>query len=297
MKSGKAFSAYVASAALLAPSAVLAGEEVDESKPAEHEGTVRIENVRGEIDIIGWDKPEIRVEGELDDLAQGLQFRVSGDETLIRIEMPDSNVNWGDGSDLEIHVPTRSRLNIDGVSTDIELNRVTGALMIRSVSGDVEASDVGDGVQINTVSGDVELSGGNGRIQVVTVSGELTLAVQATDISVSTVSGEITLELGNFDALGASTVNGEVSIGGRLNQSGHLRVTSVNGDLVLTLEEPVNARIEARTGPGGEIENALTDDEPRDIFPNQMKLESRSGDGSGLIELTTVNGEIRLERG
>lgn len=272
-----------------------AGAEVDVSKSAARDGIVRIANVRGEIDIEGWDRPEVRVRGEIDDLAEDLEFRVQGDETLIRVEISKLRGMWGDGSDLEIRVPSGSRLEIDGVSTEIEVDGVAGILMIRSVSGDVDIRGAESGAEINTVSGDVDLDGGSGRTKVVTVSGEITVDGNATEVSVNAVSGDVELNLGAFDNLRATTVNGSVSVDGRLNSDGHIRAESVNGELTIRLDDPVDVRIDAHAGPGGEIDNSLTRDEPRDVFPNQMEL--RSGDGSALIEVSTVNGEINLKRG
>ena len=54
----------------------VAGESVDESLSASEFGIVEIINTRGTIKIEGWDNDEIHVEGELDDLAEELIFKV-----------------------------------------------------------------------------------------------------------------------------------------------------------------------------------------------------------------------------
>jgi hypothetical protein len=49
------------------------------------------------------------------------------------------------------------------------------------------------------------------------------------------------------------------------------------------------------TGPGGDIENFLTDDEPIEKFPSSMGLEAILGSGEGIIKLRTVTGDVRID--
>jgi DUF4097 and DUF4098 domain-containing protein YvlB len=150
---------------------------------------------------------------------------------------------------------------------------------------------------INSVSGEVEVTDTSGKVKITTVSGDLRLELSSTEISVNTVSGEVDLELEAFDSLSASTVSGELDITGHLNDSGNISINSVSGDIDLRLSSPINARIDVNAGPGGDIDNGMTDDEPRDIFPAQMELKTSAGDASGSIRIRTVVGDINLESG
>ena len=274
-----------------------AGEDVDESQAVEPAGIVRILNPRGDIEVHGWDRAEVRINGELDDLAESLTFNVDGNATLIRVGLPKKNVNWGDGSELDIYVPANCQLKIDGISADIEVEGVTGAIAIRTVSGDVDVQGIGSRTQITTVSGDVEVSEGTGMLKVVTTSGDFEADVDATHVSVDTMSGDVELRLGEFDTLALSSVSGTLQAEGRLNGAGRTSAKTVGGDIELRLIEPVNAHIRARTIAGGEIDNELTEDEPTRLPPNRWVLESTVGDGSAEIRLRTVSGTIELKAG
>ncbi|MDH3643275.1 MAG: DUF4097 family beta strand repeat-containing protein [Gammaproteobacteria bacterium] len=271
-----------------------AGEEVDRTLPVEPSGMVRIHNPRGDIEVHGWDRAEVRIDGELDDLAAGLTFEVDGDNTLIRVGLPEKNVNWGDGSELDIYLPTASALKIDSVSADIDVEEVTGAIAIRTVTGDVELADVGNDTRIKTVSGDVEVSEGSGILKVMTTSGDIKVDLDASIVTADTMSGSIELRLGDFDAATLGSVNGTMQITGRLNRSGTLSAETVSGDIELELTEPVNAKISATSKAGGSIDNDLTDTEPTRQGPT-ARLDTTSGDGSALIKLSTVVGSIELE--
>jgi hypothetical protein len=272
-----------------------AGDDVDELRSIPPDSLVRIHNTRGELYVTGWDRDEARVEGELDDLAEGLQFEVDGDQVLIRVTMPDRDIDHGDGSDLAISLPAGVQLQIESVSSDIKLRGFTGAVAIRTVSGDVAADEIGALTHVNTMSGDITLSDGNGSVKVMTTSGDVDVSLSASDISVDSVSGDVDLELESFDSVKASTVSGELEIEGSLNLGGSIESRTVSGDIDLRLEEPVNANIDIRTGPGGEIDNELTDEEPRSLLPGSMELLTTMGDGSGSIRINTVSGEIRLD--
>jgi DUF4097 and DUF4098 domain-containing protein YvlB len=279
----------------IAGSAAYAGEDVDENHSASATGNVRIHSTRGELKVIAWDRAEVQVSGELDDLAEGLQFVVNGEDTLIRVEMPESDVNWGDGSDLVIHVPVDSRVSVEGVSTDVKLTGVQGAIAVRTASGDVRARKFGAATHINTMSGNIDLSGGSGWVKVVTTSGNTEIELEASNVSVDTVTGDVELELGGFDALLVRSISGDLELQGSLNPSGRIETSTVEADIELSLVEPVNAVLEVQVGAGGDIDNDLSEDQPRKLISEKRSLSATLGDGSGLIRLYTVKGDVTLE--
>lgn len=272
-----------------------AGEDVDKTLPAAASGSIKIVNTRGEVEITGWDRNEIHIEGELDDLAEGLIFEVKGDRARIKVKLPRRNVNWGDGSDLKIHIPMNSKVDFDGVSTDTTIETVSGGLRVRSVSGDITAKGIENQVHINTVSGNIEVSDSSGNAHISTVSGEIQLEMSSSRIILNTVSGEIEAKFEEFTMLRANAVSGDIEVEGKLIGDGKVELSSVSGDLSLRLESPVNAYLRVETGPGGDIENSLSDHEPVDTFPARKKLEVRLGDGSGQINLRTISGDVRID--
>jgi len=272
-----------------------AGEEVDKTLPASANGSIKIVNTRGDVEIIGWDRDEIHIEGELDDLAEELIFEVKGNRARIEVKLPRRNVNWGDGSDLEIHIPINSKVDFDGISTDTTIETVSGGLRVRSVSGDITAREIQNRVHINTVSGNIEVFDSSGNAHISTVSGEIHLKMSSSRIILDTVSGEIEAEFEEFTRLRANAVSGDIEVEGKLMGDGEIEISSVSGDLSLRLESPVNAHLSVETGPGGDIENSLSDHEPVDKFPARKKLEAKLGDGSGQINLRTVSGDIRID--
>lgn len=282
-------------AVLFVCGAVFAGEQVEQSIAADPAGVVEISNVRGEIEVRGWDRDEVRVEGELDDLAEGIALEGEGRRVRIKVKLPGSNIDSGDGSTLAVRVPAASRVEIEGVSSDARVFGVN-ALALRSVSGDIVVADVAGEVAIKSVSGDIKVDKSGGVARVKSVNGDMTLELGSRELTLSTVSGDIELRLTEFDRLAVTGVSGDMRIAGTLASGGRIEIKTVSGDCELHLAGQVDARISLRTGPGGEIDNALSDAKPQTEFPSQKRLETTLGDGTGSVDIATVSGVIRLLR-
>jgi hypothetical protein len=285
--------------ALLSATAARAGEQVDKTLAADADGVVSIDNLRGTIEVSGWDRNEVRVEGELDDLAKKLVFERDGKRTRVEVELPDDSIDNGDGSTLKLHVPAGSRVEVRSVSSDTRVDGIKGGVEVRSVSGDVVASALGGELQFKTVSGDVRLEAGTppGRsARMKTVSGDMKLKLDSREIELSTVSGDVDLVLGEFDKLGITTVSGDLRASGALARGGRVECKSVSGSCELRLRGSVDARVSVRTGPGGEIVNNLNATAPEEEFPSQQRLDTTIGNGAGSITGSTVSGEISLSR-
>jgi DUF4097 and DUF4098 domain-containing protein YvlB len=275
---------------------LMAGDEIDESKSVDPDGIVTIKNVRGDIKILGWNKPEIKIEGELDDMTKKFVFEVAGTKTLIDILMPRFNVNHGDGSDLIIRVPSRSRVSFTGVSTDTVIKDIYGGVKVESISGEIDVENNKGKLIIKTISGDIEVSESTGNARISTVSGEMNLEIAGDSLTLETISGDIEGKFEDFLHLRSSTISGSQKLSGQLNDNGEVTISSVSGDVRLELQESVNATIFAKTGTGGEIENDLSDDKPQVQFPAQGILKATLGDGSGKISISTVTADIKLDR-
>lgn len=274
---------------------LFAGEKVDQSKDVGADGVVQIANVRGIIRVEGWDENQVSVKGELDDMAKSLIFKTNGTVTNIEVEMPKGRLNRGDGSNLIVRVPRGHQVDFEGVSSDFVVENVKEGVDIRTVSGDVDAKGIEKSIYIKTVSGDVKVKESSGDSRLASVSGDIKAEMDSESIETNVVSGDVTLHLGNFKRLDASVVNGEFWVKGAQMDDGETSVSSVNGDVTLNFTAALNARIKAKTGPGGNIHNEISSDEVEKVFPNQEKLKCTVGDGNGKVVVSTVNGTIKIK--
>ena len=280
---------------VLLTGAAYAGEEVDKTLNVSADGVVQIENVRGIVRVEGWDRNEVSVKGELDDRAEKLIFETNGAVTNVIVKMPKGRLNRGDGSNLLIRVPNTNQVDFEGVSSDIVVENVSGGVDLSTVSGDVNAKEINKQVFLKSVSGDLVVKDSSGQSRLSSVSGDIQAKMDSQEVEANVVSGDITLHLRDFSMLDASTVNGEVWVKGAQTADGETSVSSVNGDITLNFTQSLDARVKAKTGPGGDIENDLTSDPVEKIFPNQQKLNINVGNGNGKVTISTVNGSIKLK--
>lgn len=277
--------------------AASAGEDVDETRELSPGGLIEIYNTRGEVAIEGWDKAEVRVRGELDDLAEGLEFIVDGDSAVIRVKLRQRNVNRGDGSDLRIRVPASSRVHFSGVSTELRIRAIAGGIDVDTVSGAVRARDIGSAQRVKTVSGNVTLRDSAGDLRVSSVSGDVDLNVDANTAVIDAVSGEVEARLGMVETLNLKLISGEAELRATLSTEADVFIESVSGDVDLRLADPLHAELDLRTGAGGDIDNDLNNTRPERNMLGGRSLHTRVGAGSARVRMQTVSGDLRVHPG
>ncbi len=272
-----------------------AGEKVDQELNADANGVVEIENVRGKVAVIGWDKNKVSVKGELDDQAQKFIFTNDGKVTQIKVELP-KKVRRGDGSKLTIKVPFGSEVNFNGVSTTVAVKEVNGGARIATVSGDVDLAQIKRMVKVNSVSGNIRVKQGQGQLSASTVSGNIDAEFDTTQAELETVSGDIKLNTAKaVESLKVNTVSGSARLQCGLAKQGDVKLSSVSGNISLKLRGEVDARFNFTTAPGGEISNRLTSDKPKRSFISSQDLRFIKGEGSALVKGNTVSGELTVE--
>ncbi len=72
----------------------IAGEAVDETLAVKADGLVRIDNVRGRIEVQGWDRNDVSVKGTLDDVTKSFTFETSGSTTTVNVVTPRQSQSW-----------------------------------------------------------------------------------------------------------------------------------------------------------------------------------------------------------
>jgi len=148
----------------------LADQEVSETVKAKSNGVVLVENIAGSIEVIGWDRDEVKVEGRLTGDVEKVEVD-GGKKVTIEVKYPRNMKNMTGGADLVIHVPAGSRVDIECISAWIDVQGVTGTVDAESISGAV------------TIKGDCE------EIEAESISGSITVDSEAREISVGSISG------------------------------------------------------------------------------------------------------------
>jgi DUF4097 and DUF4098 domain-containing protein YvlB len=293
----------------------IAGEKIDKSLPVDGATNISVENLRGTVKILAWDKNTVAVTGEIDDKAERFIFEKDGAFINVKVVMPHHmKRSWHEeGSNLTIHVPKQLRLDFQGVSTDVVVKGLTKSTEVKSVSGNIEVHSLSELIEITSVSGDItseNLSGkidlssvsgdiydkaSNGRITLKAVSGHLKTRTQAQEVFVNTVSGEIDMILGDVDELIISTVSGDVDGELSLNTNGLIKMSSVSGDISLGFTNDVQASFRMKSNAGGDLVNKITKDKARHAkYGPSSKLDFATGNGKASVKASTVSGRLKV---
>lgn len=239
--------AVAALALLLAVAPALAAERtVTESHPFSDSGRLSLDNVNGDVEIIGWDRDELSLEAEIsgrtgktvDEVT--IDIDVDGDRIHVETDYPDNRGGWGrDWAEVDY------RLKVPRGAELAEISLVNGSLRLEGLSGSVEASLVNGNLDAKQLSGSVELSSVNGsvdlvldrlgagqRIEVESVNGSIDLRLPAdpdAEISAETVHGRIQNDFG-LKVRKGEYVGSDMR--GRLgNGSARVSLENVNGSI------------------------------------------------------------------
>jgi DUF4097 and DUF4098 domain-containing protein YvlB len=279
---------------LAVPAWLAAQTPVDERRPAAADGVVEIENLAGSVKVIGWSEPAVQVTGTL---ASGteLEFESSGDRTQIEVDVEDEDP-MNAVSDLEIHVPAGSRVEIEGVRLDIEVGGVTGVIEAETVDGGITQTGAAREVSLQSVMGSVEVSGSSGHIQAESVNGSVTVRKSSGQVEASTVNGRLLVSEGPFERVALESVAGSVTFEANLGPRARLDIETVSGSVELFMAAGIPADVSVSSF-SGEIENELgIGTVEQESFLPAKELNFSTGEGGARISVETLSGSVHIRK-
>lgn len=288
-------------ASLLLALPALAATPIDQTRPLAADGSLRIENIKGQVVVRTWDRPEVHVTGSLGEGVEKLEIGPGGDSLSIKVKYPNSGGGWfGSGnrsepSRIEVRMPAGASLDVDVVSAEVDLEGLAGRrLAVDSVSGSVQvrASRSGE-ARFDLVSGDLEAELDSEDISVDTVSGDVRLSGRGGgELGVDTVSGDADLAFQSLRRVVMDSVSGDLELRTGLAPSGRISADTVSGGVRLRLPADTSARLSVETFSGG-ISSPVGDVKTEKYGPGKT-LEARLGSGKGEVRLVTFSGSVRI---
>lgn len=274
------------------PVAAKAQTTVEQRRPAAADGLVEIENAAGSIRVLGWDRAEVEVKGTLGRRAEGVTF--SGDRRRTRIEVDVEGNPHGVKSDLEIHVPAASRVQIDSFAAGITVSDVTGAVRAETVNGSITVTGGAREVDVQSVNGSVDVKSPATRVHAESVNGSVTVQEASGEVDASTVNGRLLVSGGDFRRARLETVSGSLRFEGSLSGRATLDAETVSGSVELALPASVSADFSASTF-SGDIENELGPAGRRSSrYTSEKELSFSTGAGGAKVSVQTLSGAIRF---
>jgi hypothetical protein len=255
---------------------------------------VSVENLAGSVEIQGWDRNEISIQGTLGDGAEGVEVDRDEDEVTIEVVIPNHRRRV-DGTSLKIRVPHRSMLEVQTVSADVEIEGVEGKLEIETVSGAIGLQGSGGLVVAESVSGAIRVEGEFSRVDVESVSGAILIVGGQRMVSLSTTSGQISVRGGVFAEVQCSSVSGAVSFTGEPSADADWEFENFSGETVLVLPAEVNAHLQVDVFSGS-VHNAFGGRvrHPDHGPGGSLSTTLGSGDSHATITINSFSGSVEI---
>ena len=286
--------------ACLGNTMALAATPIDQTRALAAHGRIEIDNLKGRIQVRGWNRNEVHVTGSLGTGVEKLVIEGSGDHLEVRAQYPKQLGAWrGDRTgptELLLQVPLRASLDIQSVSADVDVDGVApDDLGVDTVSGDIVAAAAPQHADITSVSGGMRVTLNSPDVKVETVSGAIVLRGRLNgQVHGETVAGKLSIDSAGeaVRRLSANTVSGAVDVRTALANDGDIKAETVSGDIHLALPRSLSARVSAESfsgslaAPGARVQ--------KEEFGPGSSLEQRYGSGAGEIHLQTFSGDAQL---
>ena len=286
---------FVVSLLLAGVSAAHADDrDFEQRVKADARGSVRVSNVAGKVQVIGWDRLEVEVKARLSGNVERVDVFSDKGRTTIRVILPRSSFRSGE-ADLEVHVPQQSDLDVSAVSADVETQRLLGQQRLTTVSGEIRAEFVKD-FEGKTVSGDLRLKGQSepGDVRVSSVSGDVYLDRGGGDVEVTSVSGDLLLDVAAVRTVRTRTTSGDLSLRGALARDGTVEADTISGDVTVRVKPQAGFQYEA-TSFSGTIGNCFgRHAESTSAHGPGTRLNGTSGDGRGRVRVKSMSGDVAI---
>ena len=284
----------VAAALLLAQSA--GAEEIEKSAQADPRGEVVIGNVAGEVQVTGWDRNEVRVNADLSEGVERLDFKTSGARTTIEVVLPRGRSYQG-STDLVVQVPRNSSLVINTVSADQTIKDVRGTQRLQAVSGMIQTELWNEDMELKNVSGEIWVRGhaGKGAMRVTTVSGDLRLEDIGPEMELNTVTGDMHVRVAELSKARIRTTNGDLELrAAKVTDDVRIDAEGINGDLRFRFPRTLDVEFDISTF-NGEIDNCFgpKPHKTSEYGPGNA-LRFKEGNGDGRVRIKALNGTVEI---
>ena len=294
MPSKTVLSLCLAAAVGLLPRPAAAQQKVEARRNASADALVEIENPAGSIRVIGWERGEVMVTGDLGLGASGLDFTGSG--SRIRVGVDTERNPHGVVSSLEVHVPAKSRLQIESFAGSITVEGVSGTVTAETVNGSITVSGQAREISAESVNGAVQVSGASTHTKAESVNGSVNVRGASGDLEASTVNGQLEVSGGSFQRAHLETVSGSLSFEGALASGATLEAETVSGSVTIALPAAVAADFSISTFSGS-VQNAFGPPATRvSEHTPEKELEFSTGGGGARVSIHTLSGSVTLRK-
>jgi DUF4097 and DUF4098 domain-containing protein YvlB len=245
--------------------------------------SVRIEAGAGSIRLVATDRTDTVVEVRAHDGSRSSDVwaaehsRVDFRDGKLVVSGPKRGLPRfrGGAIDLEITLPSRSRvyatltsadMRAEGEFADFRIASASGEVEVDSIAGKIKATNASGAFNVHTVAGYASVATASGAVRIGDLEGDLKFKAASGSLTVDTLSGNVKSRTASGSVTVAAAIRGAVSAH---NSSGEVSVGVVEGTA---------ARLDIVTGSGA-VTNLLTPTGGPEQGDETLVLQVRSGSG------------------
>ncbi|MCO6512322.1 MAG: DUF4097 family beta strand repeat protein [Aridibacter famidurans] len=230
-------------------------ERFDQTYPLDLNGDVKAANINGSIKVTTWDSPQVRL------------IAVKSSNNPEALKLVDIKVeSTADSFYVKADYKNRKELGDENWRSGDDLK----------VEFELTVPRTANLAGITTVNGDVSIEGSDGSTKASTVNGTVRAANLGGAAKLTTVNGTVEAD---FD---------------QLLQGSDIKMTTVNGQVILTLPSDANATIKANS-LSGSIENEFGLPVRKGEFIGR-DMHGMLGSGDVQIKMSSVSGTLSVKR-
>lgn len=308
------------------------GATIERTSSAEAQAVVSLCLTQGDVIVRGWEKAEVRARAEG---AGNMRLLTPNVRPAPRVEVlvgdeedvePDSG-DCGSADQLELMVPRGSTVNVRTQNGHVDLSDVSDA-RVETLSGDVEVRRVTKAVLVSCLNGDVSLSDVSGPVRAITVSGSVEArnarSLSAGDgFEAKSTSGDVTIENVKHSEVIAAAISGSLLYTGALARGGAYDFKTISGDVTLELPADSSFTLHAKVVVSGDIDTDFPvrttafgpsiPNPPQPVQPpqpphgrpgkikppkepEQVRLDGTVGSGDATVNMSSFSGSLHLRK-
>jgi hypothetical protein len=209
------------------------------------------------------------------------------------IEVSELAVNlyvWASSTDVRMR-DTDGEISFDLSSGDVDIIRHKGEVNVKGNSSDLDFEAIEGDIDVRTSSGDGSVNGIKGSMSVYASSGDYKFYDIEGDLDVRTSSGDV-YATGVAGSVRAQSSSGDIRLKELTAKEGDFDIESSSGDVTLEVTDSFEGSISLKSNSGsvnsrlsGEIESL-----------SESRLRGSMGNGNGRLRVSTVSGDIRIDR-
>jgi len=265
-------------------------------------GSLSVENMNGSIELSGWDQDTVDISGvkyaatpELRDAIK-IDIVETGNSIQIRTIKP-SERHGNLGAKYVIRVPRKTELaRITSSNGAIRVTDMEGGARLRSSNGGIHVANLKGNLDAQTSNGGIEVQDAEGATILRTSNGRVHAEGVRGSLEAHSSNGGINVHLAKTEAgrpVRLDTSNGSIDLTVDNTNQNDVYASTSNAGITVHMPSSINARVRAHTSNA-----SISSDFDVQVQGQISKhsLEGTIGSGGPVLDLSTSNGGIRLEK-